>query len=685
MKLIIQTKPRWLLISLAYLVINFANGQSDSITAIQTLEPVFVKATKIKKSWLSNPTSIYVLSTEHKNQYVQNSLQEFLINSPSIFTLNSFNKAQDLRIAIRGFGSRASFGVRGVKIIVDGIPETTTDGQGQLDNLNLGIIENIEVLNNGSSALYGNASGGVINISTIDESVFIKKNQFLDLGIGFYSFGGQQYQLTTGKKFKKTSLLFHANYHQANGFRDHSEFESTNFNLRITHNTSATGKLEAVLNYSNSPIANDPGGVDFDTFETTPTLAREANLDFDAGEAINQFKASISYSEIIGKGLKLQTYGFYTNRNFLGNLPFSFGGIIDLDRNFFGQGSTLSFSGKENKIEWTSLNGYEYSSQRDNRTRFFNLDGQQGATTLAQDEQFSNFGGFSVNNFTFNKVSVNLVLRYDFNQIQVIDQLEDDQDSNGEINLNDFNYSVGIGYQLSDTKNLFFNHSTSFETPTLNELSNNPDGSGFNPNLRAQTANHFEIGIKGYFAKKSSFQTSLYYIDSKDELLPFELEEFPGRNFFRNIGNTNRIGFEVFVIHPFNDFFKVTTNWSFQNFTFGTFELDGENFENNKLPGLPNFQGNIQLEFQFCKKMTLILQNQFFGEIYTDDANTVSQSAKAISNVSYKYIFEKNKISLSPYVGVNNIFQTTYADNIRINAFGGRFFESAPDQLFLEE
>ena len=507
--------------------------------------------------------------------------------------------------------------MRGVKIIVDGIPETTTDGQGQLDNLNLGIIENIEVLNNGSSALYGNASGGVINISTIDESVFIKKNQFLNLGIGFYSFGGQQYQLTAGKKFKKTSLIFHTNHHQADGFRDHSEFESTNFNFRITHKTSATGKLEGILNYSNSPLANDPGGVDLATFEATPTLAREANLIFDAGEAINQFKASISYSEKLGEKLKFQTYGFYTNRNFLGNLPFSFGGIIDLERNFFGQGSTLTFSGKKNKIEWTSLNGYEYSTQRDNRSRFFNLDGQQGSTTLAQDEQFSNFGAFTVNNVSVNRLTLNLALRYDFNQIQVIDQLEDDQNSNGEINLNDFNYSVGIGYELSDTKNLFFNHSTSFETPTLNELSNNPDGSGFNPNLRPQTANHFELGVKGYFANKSSFQTSLYYVDSRDELLPFELEEFPGRNFFRNVGNTNRIGLEVFVVHPFNDFIKVTTNWSLQNFTFGDFELDGENFEDNKLPGLPNFQGNIQLDFRFLKKMTLILQNQFFGEIFT--------------------------------------------------------------------
>lgn len=181
---------------------QFANSQSDSTAVAQTLEPILVKAAKIQKTWLPTANSIYTISPKTKDQLVQNSLQEFLVQSPSIFALNSNNKAQDLRIAIRGFGSRAAFGVRGVKIIVDGIPETTTDGQGQLDNLNLGIIERIEILNNGSSSLYGNASGGVINIMTLNESAFLLKDQFLNVGLGFHSFRGQQYQLTTGKKNK---------------------------------------------------------------------------------------------------------------------------------------------------------------------------------------------------------------------------------------------------------------------------------------------------------------------------------------------------------------------------------------------------------------------------------------------------------------------------------------------------
>ncbi|MEM9983615.1 MAG: Plug domain-containing protein, partial [Bacteroidota bacterium] len=139
-------------------------------------DSVLVQAAKIAKPWLESATSSYVIQPVQREQVAQNSLQEFLLPAPSVFSLNANNRAQDLRISIRGFGSRAAFGVRGVKIIVDGIPETTTDGQGQLDNLNLGILQQIEVLNNGSAALYGNASGGVLNLRTLDESAFREQN-----------------------------------------------------------------------------------------------------------------------------------------------------------------------------------------------------------------------------------------------------------------------------------------------------------------------------------------------------------------------------------------------------------------------------------------------------------------------------------------------------------------------------
>lgn len=675
---------KWYILLLFFGVFSTVNSQpiqTDSTLIDQDIKTILVNATKVQKSWVPAATSIYTISPKAKDQLVQNSLQEFLLQSPSIFALNANNKAQDLRISIRGFGSRAAFGVRGVKVIVDGIPETTTDGQGQLDNLNLGIIDRIEILNSGSSAIYGNASGGVINIMTTNESVFSNKNHFLETGIGAHSYGGQQYQLTTGKQFNNTSLIFHANHHQGNGYREHSEFQSTNFNLRASQKITASSKLEAILNYMNSPTANDPGGVNQVSFDSIPTAARDRNIQFDAGEAIDQFKGSLRFESDLNEGLKLNTYGFYSNRNFYGRLPFGFGGVIDLKRNFLGHGTSLSFKPKSKNIKWTSLWGYELSAQRDVRERFMNEDGVQGEATLSQNEQFSNLGCYGINDFNFDKLTFNLALRYDVNKIEVVDKLPGNSDDSGIINLNDFNYSLGVSYQFANWKSLFLSYSTSFETPTLNELSNNPDGSGFNPNLKAQSANHLEFGLKGYIQEKSTFQLSVFQIASKNELLPYELEAFPGRTFFRNVGSTNRLGLEFFIKHPFNEYFSANTNWSFNRFTFGDYELDGENFEDNILPGLPDFQGFVQFDIRLLKYLEINYQNQILGKIFTNDSNSVYQKPKFISNISLKYNVEKEKFSVHPYLGINNIFQAKYADNIRINAFGSRFFEAAPKLL----
>lgn len=662
-------------------MVYFVQGQSDTLIRADSLQTVVVQATKIQKPWLKSVNSIYNISTEQKDQLAQNSLQEFLVQSPSIFAMNANNRAQDLRISIRGFGSRAAFGVRGVKIIVDGIPETTADGQGQLDNLNLGIIERIEVLNNGSSALYGNASGGVVNIMTTNESAFDQKNQFLNLGIGFHSFGGQQYQLTTGKKFNNTSLILHANHHQGDGYREQSTFQSTNFNARLIHQFSSKSKLEAIVNYMDSPTADDPGGVNLTFFDSIPTAARDRNVQFNAGEAIDQFKGSLRFTTTLKEGMDLSTYGFYSNRNFYGRLPFSFGGIIDLSRNFFGHGTALTKTFQNENLKWNSHLGYEISAQNDDRQRFENLDGTQGETTLHQDEQFSNVGIYWLNDFTFDKWILNASLRYDFNHIEAKDKFLTNGDDSGSIDLNDFNYSIGVAYQVSESKSIFASYSTSFETPTLNELSNNPDGSGFNPDLQAQFANHLELGLKGFIQQHTTFQTSIFYVDSKNELLPFELASEPGRTFFNNVGNTDRLGFEFFIKHNFSEFFTASTNWAFHQFTFSEYELDGENFDGNTLPGLPNFQGNIQLDFSLIENLKFNIQSQFLGKIFTNNDNSEFQDSKAILNASVKYSFEKEKFGVHPYIGVNNIFKTKYADNIRINAFGSRFYEAAPDQF----
>ncbi|MEM6724389.1 MAG: TonB-dependent receptor, partial [Bacteroidota bacterium] len=224
---------------------------------------------------------------------------------------------------------------------------------------------------------------------------------------------------------------------------------------------------------------------------------------------------------------------------------------------------------------------------------------------------------------------------------------------------------------------VFLNLSSSFETPTLNELSNNPDGSGFNPDLLPQTASHLEMGFKTLLPEGWA-QVSVFYVDSQNELLPFEIAAFPGRTFFRNIGSTQRLGIEGVIRYPVTQWLTIHSSFNYNSFTFGAYELDGQDFAGNRLPGLPNIQGNLQLELQPINQLQIILQQQWLGKLFTNDANNEAQSARGISNASIQYTVKAGKVDLLPYFGMNNLSNTQYADNIRINAFGGRYYEAAP-------
>ena len=664
-----------LLISVFYGSIALA--QADTVQQVQYLKEVQVEAIKLEKGWLEAPQSVYITTPTHKEQFAQNSLAEYLLQSASVFSLNSQNKAQDLRISIRGFGSRASFGVRGVKIIVDGIPETTTDGQGQLDNLNLGIIEHIEVLNNGSASLYGNASGGVIDIRTTDEAVFEDKSQFLKIGTSFQSFGLRQHQLTVGKKLDQTSLVLHGNYYDGDGYREHSSFKSTNFNLRTTHELSSTSKITAIFNYMDSPKGEDPGGVNEQLYDSIPTAARDRNVALNAGEAVDQFKAALRYETQFENQSDFKSYAFYSSRDFDGRIPVPSNGWIELDRTFYGQGSSLSRIFDLKQATWTTLIGYDFSAQRDQRVRYENINGARGNQVLNQGEYFTNLGMYWIHDLSLNKLTVNGALRYDFNQVRMTDQLLINGDDSGKISLNDFNYSLGVAMQILADQSLYISHSTSFETPTLNELSNNPFTAGFNLSLKPQNARHYEAGIKGYFFQNSSYQLSFFTIRSQNEILPFETME--GADFFENAGKTKRNGLELFVHHPLSSNLTLRTNWSFNRFIFDTYILNGEDLSNNRLPGLPSFQGYLQLDYDFLQNLHLNIQNQSLGKIYFDNANTSAQKMKNITNVSVSYELKTEVLKFFPYLGINNVFRARYADNIRINAFGGRYFEAAPD------
>ena len=674
--------PRSILILCFYILVLAAKGQTDTVLQTFHLKALIVEAPKIKKPILETPNSVYSIPTISSEQQVQNSLQEYFMAFPALFSMNANNKAQDLRISIRGFGSRAAFGVRGVKIIVDGIPETTTDGQGQTDNINLGIIQKIEVLNNGSASLYGNASGGVVSIQTYDESILPEASSMLNIGSWWQSFAGRQHQLTFGGKIDRTSIILHANHLNVEGYRQHAQSESSNMNIRVIHEPTDKSKVEAIFNYMDSPTANDPGGVDKEFMENDPRAARPQNIQYHAGESIDQFKSSLRYEGSLGDFVSFETYGFFSRRNFHGRLPFANAGIINLGRSFWGHGSHIQRNKSSKNKQWDWQLGYGVSTQRDDRQRFDNMEGTKGTLALNQDEKFVNIGMYLIHDFTLQRWVFTISTRYDINKININDKyLNNGTNGSGHIGLNDLNYSMGIAYRPNPSHTLFFNHATSFETPTLNELSNNPDGQGFNPFLKPQNADHYESGLKGGF-RNLFYQLVVFKVVSNNELLPYETETQPGRTFYRNIGKTDRQGIELMLDHRLTKRLKIISASSLNKFTFKAYELDGQALEGKKLPGIPSLQSKLMIDWEITKSLKANLQNRFYGIIYADNANSEKQRSKLISNASLSHQMTVGALRISVYIGVTNISKTKYADNIRINAFGGSYYEAAPDRLF---
>lgn len=665
-------KKKVVCLCIVFLTMNIL-AQQDSLKRIK-LEPVILKASRISENDIRLPIAISSIAVEKtQNGKQQLSFNEYLKGVPGLFALNANNFSQDLRISIRGFGARSAFGIRGIKIIVDGIPETTPDGQGQIDNLSLSIIKNIEVIRGPSSALYGNASGGVISINTLDNF----DNNFVKVGFTGGSYGMHLFQTTAGLKAKQTNYIFHASKIKTVGYRKQSGFENYNMNLRMLHQFSESSKLNFQLNYTNSPYAEDAGGLTIEELNTNREQARQRNVDFKTEEAIKQFKAGASFYHKLDKVI-FNTYGFYATRDFYGLLPFEFGGIVKINRNYYGAGSNFTFQQNLNNAINKFQIGYDLAVQEDDRMRFRNLEGTEGAITFNQKESFASFGLFVLDHFTFGDFLIRTGVRYDSNVLKAKDRFLSNGDDSDRIRLNAINPNLSFNYKINEKNYVFAGFSTSFETPALSELSSNPSSEGgFNKSLKAQKATNYEVGYK-LRRQHSKAEIVLFYIRTSNDLVPYELEAFPDRTFFRNAGSTNRKGIEISFVQQIVKNIHIRTSYTFSDFKYDSYDTPSGNFNHKQLPAIPKHMAYASINYELKNGLSIKIKTQYVGSLYTSDSNSVEDNGYSLVNFNLGHKLNTKHITLLPFLGINNLFDTKYNDNIRINAFGGRYYEPGP-------
>lgn len=639
------------------------------------LERVIVSEKRIENSVLGIPRSVSVIDKERIGSSTQQlGLDESLLGVPGLYLQNRYNFAQDLRLSLRGFGARSSFGVRGVKIIVDGIPQTLPDGQAVLDNIDLSMVGHIDVLRGAASSLYGNASGGVINIETESPS----EQRFIQSNIAVGEFGYEKKQIKINNSNGRAKYWFNVASQELDGFREHSRFENNLLSGRLSLDVGSRAYLAVVLSVVDQPVAEDPGGIDLAQLALNRQAAFEQNVLFDASEDLDQqqlgwvYKAATSSSELLVRN-------YYVRRDFNNRLPFVEGGAVSLDRLFYGAGVQYTRFGLLSDAVDISV-GIDIEEQNDKRERFDNNQSFVGALVFDQDETVLSRGAYIQGDYWLtDNYQFSAGLRYDRLRFDVDDAFLGDGDDSGEISFSEISPSLGISYHF-DSGVLYALYNRSFETPTTAELANPSGSGGFNTALGSQNAVSYELGLK-LTNKQLYYELVVFYIDSNDELVPFELADSPGRTFFSNAGRSTRNGIETVFAYKNDNGISVDASYTWSDFDFEDFiDEEGNDFSDNQIPGVPNQFAHLAFVYKPIRMLSLRFDTTYSGKLFADNANEARVPSYVVSNLRVGLHTAQGNWKIKPYIGVNNLFGELYNNNIRINAFGGRFFEPAPER-----
>ncbi|MCS7035498.1 MAG: TonB-dependent receptor [Saprospiraceae bacterium] len=602
----------------------------------------------------------------------QLTLRESLAAVPGVWLSGEANFAQDIRIAIRGFGARSAFGIRGIRLLLDGIPESAPDGQGQVDNLDLAVVERIEVLRGSSGGLYGNASGGVISLHTDG----VSNVPTLRLRTIAGSWGLLQAHVSGSRRLGRHGLRVALTHQRLNGYREHSAMRAALLNARWewpSHDS--TLRLRLLLNYARSPQADDPGALTAEQTAANRRAAHPTNTRFNAGESVAQGRAGLVVEKAWKSGHSSSARAYALRRNLENRLPFQRGGQVRLRRFAAGTGAQHHWI-----IRYITISaGLDFDYQRDDRQRFDNLNGQRGSLELDQIETFVATGLFAAAQWRVHpRWSLSAGLRADRVWLCAADNYSADGDQSGRSTYARLSPWAGLTGSLGDRLQMRANWATHFETPTLGELSNNPYGTGgFHPNLRPQRTQTWEIGLQTNPKKPFQANATLFWATTYDELTPFERPQTPGRLYYQNAGQTQRAGLELTLITRPTPTLAAELTWTSAAFRYVRYSTPAGNFDGNRLPALPQHWGLLDVRYGADRGWFARAQVRYLGDYFADDANQTLIAPVTLLQIRVGYRHCRQRHTLEVFAGADNANQAAYFHHIRPNAAAGRFFEPA--------
>ncbi|MBZ9579074.1 TonB-dependent receptor PqqU [Klebsiella quasivariicola] len=666
---------------------------ADEQTMVVTAAPTTV-------SELDTPAAVSVVNGDEMRQAAPRvNLSESLGAVPGLQVQNRQNYAQDLQLSIRGFGSRSTYGVRGLRIYVDGIPATMPDGQGQTSNIDIGSVDTIEVLRGPFSALYGNSSGGVINVTSQTGA----QPPTVEASSYYGSFGTWHYGLKAtgavgdGSHAGDVDYTVSTNRFTTHGYRDHSGARKNLANARLGVRINDVSKLTLLLN-SVDIKANDAGGLTADEWRDNPRQSPRGD-EYNTRKNTRQTQAGLRYERQLSAqdDLSVMMYAGERETTQFQSIPRApqlkpshAGGVIDLTRHYQGIDTRLTHRG-ELLVPVTLTTGLDYENMSERRKGYENFVmvngapqyGEQGALRRNERNLMWNVDPYLQTQWQLTeKLSLDAGVRYssvwfDSNDYYITPGNGDDS---GDASYHKWLPAGSLKYALTDAWNVYLSAGRGFETPTINELSYRSDNqSGLNFGLKPSTNDTVEIGSKTRIGN-GLFTAALFQTNTDNEIVVDSSSG--GRTSYKNAGKTRRQGMELGLDQQFGESWRLKAAWTWLDATYRTNVCDDASCNGNRIPGIARNMGYASFGYQPEQGWYAGSDIRYMSDIMANDENTAKAPSWTVVGLTTGYKWSYGKMDMDLFGRVDNLFDREYVGSVIVNESNGRYYEPAPGRNY---
>jgi iron complex outermembrane receptor protein len=662
---------------------------------------VVVSGSRVEHRSFDLPAAVDVIDAARiRDSQLRVNASEALGAVPGLIAQNRQNYAQDLQISSRGFGARSAFGVRGVRLIADGVPATMPDGQGQAATFNLDMAERIEVLRGPFSAIYGNHSGGVVQLFTREGT----GKPALEAGIAGGSDSTRKLDVNAHGKSGAIGYVLDASRFDTDGYRSHSAAIRDQAFAKLTIAPSSTSKLTVVASSLAQGDTEDPLGVTWATFQRNPrageidvtdTLTPKRTLAerYNTRKSIDHQQLGMAFEQRFGDDrLRLMTYGgnrqviqYQALSKFVQTPVSQSGGVVDFDRSFHGADLNWNSVRELAGGKLSTTVGIDYGSSIDDRQGYENFIGNEFGLKgrLRRDEEnvLSSTDPYAQTEWQGGAWALTAGLRHSRMKIQVRDRFLANGNDSGNVSYSKTTPVLGLLYKISPTLNVYASAARGFETPTLNELFYSSGGSGFNFKLSPAKSTHVEMGVKAYAGNHTRIDAALFRVKSNDELVVDTAGG--GRTSYRNASRTARHGVEVALDSALGG--GVSTRLALSSLRAVYTQGFGAVKAGSRLPGVPT--ANLFAELAWKARDDSIgtaLEGIAVSKVYAEDSNAeVPAPGYAIANARLVAKQSLGAWQLKQFVRINNLLDKHYVGSVIVGDANKRFYEAAPGRTVL--